>query len=77
MIGNNPNVVMIKNKNNIIEKYYLDTDKQTIFKLSNIKYFSKFYILKDYLYINNVINGYEKYIKLFENNDYIYTLTDS
>ena len=77
IVSNNPNVVIIKNKNNIIEKYYLDTDKQTIFKLSNIKYFSKFYILKDYLYINNVINGYEKYIKTFENNKYIYTLTDS
>ena len=52
-----------ENKDNIIEKYYLNNENHNIFKMSNIKYFSKYYILNDDLFINNVINGYEKYIK--------------
>jgi hypothetical protein len=56
------NVIKIKNKN-IIENYYLDAPKQQIFKLSNLKYFSNYYMNDNILYINNVINGYEKYIK--------------
>jgi hypothetical protein len=62
-IMNNSNVIMIKDKNNLIEKYYLDKTTYTIFKMSNIKYFSKFYIMNDDLYINSVVNGYEKYVK--------------
>lgn len=63
MLYNNTTIIMIENRDNIIEKYYLDAVTQTIFKMSNIKYFSKYYILNGDLYINNVINGYEKYIK--------------
>ena len=63
MLYNNTAVIMIENKDNIIEKYYLDSTIQTIFKLSNIKYFSKYYILNGDLFINNVINGYEKFVK--------------
>jgi hypothetical protein len=63
MLHNNTAVIMIENKDKIIEKYYLDATIQTIFKMSNIKYFSKYYILNDDLFINNVINGYEKFIK--------------
>lgn len=63
MVHNNTIVIMIRNKENIIEKYYLDTNTQTIYKMSNIKYFSKYYILNDDLYINHVINSYEKFVK--------------
>jgi hypothetical protein len=68
---NNEYVINIDN-NNIIEKYYINKDKLEIYKLSNIKYFSKYFIDNNILYINNVINGYEKYIKndnnIFEKN---------
>jgi hypothetical protein len=72
---NNDNIINIKN-NNMIEKYYINKEKLIIYKLSNIKYFSNYYIgennTKNILYINNVINGYEKYIKnknnIFEKN---------
>lgn len=63
MLHNNTTIIMIENRDNIIEKYYLDVTTQTIFKMSNIKYFSKYYILNGDLFINNVINGYEKFIK--------------
>ena len=60
---NNDNIINIKS-NNIIEKYYLNKNELRIFKLSNIKYFSNYYIDNiEKLYINNVINGYEIYIK--------------
>ena len=74
-IINSNNVISIKN-NNIIEKYYINKDEFKIFKLTNIKYYSYFYIDNndnndnDILYINNVINGYEKYVK-DENNIYV------
>jgi hypothetical protein len=68
---NNDNILNIKN-NNIIEKYYINKQKQKIYKLSNIKYYSKYYLDEKTLYINNVINGYEKYIKN-ENNIYEYS----
>ena len=61
-IINSTNVINIKN-NNIIEKYYIDTSKSKIFKLTNINYFSQFHIYNNNLYINNVINGYDEYIK--------------
>ena len=56
------NSVNIKN-NDIIEKYYLDFEKSFIFKLKNINFFSVFFMENDILYINNVITGYDKYIK--------------
>jgi hypothetical protein len=60
---NNNNIINIKN-NNIIEKYYINKDELRIFKLSNMKYFSNYYIQNnEKLYINNVINGYEIYVK--------------
>jgi hypothetical protein len=59
---NNDNIINIKN-NNMIEKYYINKEKLIIYKLSNIKYFSNYYIDENILYINNVINKYEKYIK--------------
>ena len=62
---NSDNVINIIN-NNIIEKYYINKEELKIYKLSNIKYFSTYFIdnnTKNLLYINNVINGYEKYIK--------------
>jgi len=68
-IINNTNVINIKNNNNIIEKYYIDHSKLKIFKLTNINYFSQFHIYNNNLYINNVINGYDEYIKN-ENNIY-------
>ena len=66
---NSNNVINIK-YNNIIEKYYINKEELKIYKLSNIKYFANFFIdnnAKNILYINNVINGYEKYIKNNEN----------
>ena len=59
---NNENIINIIS-NDIIEKYYLDYDKQTIFKIANIHSFSSFYMNseKTELLINNVINGVEKY----------------
>ena len=62
-IINNPiNIINIKH-NNIIEKYYLDSNKMFIFKLTNINYFSTYFMEDNTLYINNVIKGYDKYIK--------------
>jgi hypothetical protein len=60
-ILNSKSIIDIKN-NDIIEKYYINNN--TMFKLTNIKYFSQCYIDdNDTLYINNVITGYDKYIK--------------
>jgi hypothetical protein len=67
-ILNSENIINIID-NNIIEKYYINKDKYEIYKLTNIKYFSTYFIENDILYINGVINGYMKYIK---NNDNIY-----
>ena len=61
-IINSNNIINIKN-NNIIEKYYIDHSKLKIFKLTNINYFSQFHIYNNNLYINNVISGYDEYIK--------------
>ena len=61
-IINSNNVIDIIN-NDIIEKYYMDYNKSKIFKLTNINYFSKFHIYNNKLYINNVITGYDEYIK--------------
>ena len=70
IIYNTTNVINIKN-NNIIEQYYIDYNKKMIFKLSNMKYFSTFFIEGNNLYINNVISGYQKFIK---NNNNIYEI---
>jgi hypothetical protein len=62
---NSNNVINIRN-NNITEKYYINKEELRIYKLSNIKYFSTYFIdnnIETVLYINNVISGYEKYIK--------------
>ena len=67
-IIDNDNIINILN-NNIIEKYYINQEKYQIYKLTNIKYFSTYFIDNDILFINNVIDGYIKYIK---NNDNIY-----
>ncbi len=67
-IINSNNVISIKN-DNLVEKYYIDHDKSIIFKLTNMNYFSQFHIYNNYLYINNVITGYDEYIKN-ENNIY-------
>jgi hypothetical protein len=67
-ILNSEYVINIKN-NNIIEKYYLDPKEMKIYKLTNIKYYSTYLITNDLLFINNVINGYEKYKKI--NNIYV------
>jgi hypothetical protein len=67
-IINNHDVITIQN-NDIFEKYYLNREKMEIYKLSNIKYFSKYFIEDDILYINNVIHGYDKYKKV---NNHIY-----
>ena len=61
-IINSANIINIRN-NDIIEKYYMDYNKSKIFKLTNINYFSKFHIYNNNLYINNVITGYDEYIK--------------
>lgn len=61
-ILNSDNIINIEN-NNIIEKYYLDFQKYTIFKLTNIKIFSLFFLENDTLYINNVIDGYQIFKK--------------
>ena len=66
-IINSNNTICIKN-NNIIEKYYLDRDNKKIYKLTNINFFSYYHTCNDYLYINNVINGYD----LYEKKDNIY-----
>jgi hypothetical protein len=68
IIYNIKNVINIR-YNNIIEQYYIDNEKKMIFKLSNMKYFSTFFIENNNLYINNVISGYQRFIK---NNDNIY-----
>jgi hypothetical protein len=68
VIDNN-NVITIQN-NEIFEKYYLNREKFEIYKMSNIKYFSKYFIENDILYINNVIHGYDKF-KKESNNIYI------
>lgn len=75
MIHNNNYVIMIENKDGIVEKYYLDSKNNTIFKMSNIKYFSKYYILNGDLYINNVINGYEKFVKKKDDSNNVYTIS--
>jgi hypothetical protein len=55
--------------NNVIEKYYIDKEKSIIYKLTNLNYYANYFIGDDeILYINNVIFGYDKYIK----NEYIY-----
>jgi hypothetical protein len=59
---NNSNIINIK-YNNIIEKYYLDQNRMYIFKLTNMNYFSTYFMEDNILYINNVITGYDKYIK--------------
>jgi hypothetical protein len=61
-IVNGNNIIHIKN-NNIIEKYYIN-DNFTIFKLTNMRYFSTYFIENDILFINSVINEYEKYKKI-------------
>ena len=68
-IINGQNIIHIK-YNHLIEKYYLDEHKKIIFKLSNLKYFSNYHIDNDILYINNVIRGYDKYVKM--DNIYVY-----
>lgn len=56
------NIIHI-NHNDIIEKYYIDNEKSMIFKLTNMNYFSKFFIDKDdNLFITNVF-GYDLYKK--------------
>lgn len=66
-IINCESVINIKN-NDITEKYYIDNNR--IFKLTNNKFFSYCYLNdNNILNINNVIVGYEKYIK---NDDNIY-----
>jgi len=65
---NNESIINIKN-NNIIEKYYIDNSKLLIYKLTNINFFSQFYINAEGLYINNAITGYKRYIL---NNDGVY-----
>ena len=65
---NNDNIINIEH-NNIVEKYIINHNTNMIYKLTNIKYFSNYYIDKDFLYINNAIIGYNKYIK---NKDNIY-----
>jgi hypothetical protein len=59
---NGDNIINIKN-NNFIEKYHINKDKYEIYKLTNIKYFSKYFMENNIIYINNVINGYEIYVK--------------
>lgn len=66
IINNNNNVINIKS-NNIIEKYYLNSNSMLIFKLTNLNYFSTYFMENDTLYINNVISGYDKYIKNKDN----------
>jgi hypothetical protein len=66
---NNENVLNICNEG-IVEKYYIDKNKDEIYKLANIKYFSKYYLENNVLYINNVINEYDRFIKN-KNNVYV------
>ena len=70
---NNDNIISIK-KNDIIEKYYINKETLIIYKLTNINFFSQFYINSNGLYINNVITGYDKYIL---NNDKIYEIENN
>lgn len=67
---NNENILNICNEG-IVEKYYIDKEKSEIYKLTNIKYFSKYYLEDGILYINNVINEYDKFVK---NNNNVYEL---
>lgn len=60
------NILNIK-YNNVIEQYYINKEKLEIYKLSNIKYYSSYYLDNNILYINNVITGYNKYIKNEDN----------
>ena len=71
-ILNNSHIVNVK-KNDIIEKYYIDNEKFTIFKLTNINFFSNCYHDKtcDTLYISNAIEGNLVFKK---NNDNIYIM---
>lgn len=62
-ILNSDTIINIKN-NNIIEKYYLDEHKKIIFKLTNINYYTTYFIENDNLFLNNVINGYDNYKKI-------------
>jgi hypothetical protein len=68
---NNENVLNICNEGSV-EKYYIDKNKDEIYKLANIKYFSKYYLEDNVLYINNVINEYDKFIKNENNIYYLY-----
>lgn len=65
----NNNVIYIKN-NDIIEKYYVDNNKYTIFKLTNINHFSNAFLDNNVLYITNAINGNMKYIKNIDTDVY-------
>ena len=63
-IVNGNSIIHIKNKNtNMIEKYYIN-DTFTIFKMTNMRYFSTYFIENDILFINSAINEYEKYRKI-------------
>ncbi len=57
-ILNNSHVVNVK-RNGIVEKYYVDNEKYSIFKLTNINFFSNCYLDTscDTLYISNAIEG--------------------
>ena len=59
---NNEYILNICNED-VVEKYYIDKEKSEIYKLTNIKYFSKYYLEEDVLYINNVINEYDRFVK--------------
>jgi len=66
-----PNVIEIEHEDHI-EKYYIDMDKNQIFKLSDIHMFSSFYIKDDTLYIKTGIYGYQIYKYQKEVNRYVY-----
>jgi len=71
LLNNHSNIIEIENQNGI-EKYYLDFEKKTIFKLTDLNLFSTFHIENDILYINTAIYGYEKYYYHLENKRYVF-----
>ena len=66
---NNDKIINIEN-NNIIEKYYIEDNKNILYKLSNINCKFNFYINNNFLYIDHHTNGYIRYLKNIHNNIY-------
>lgn len=70
-IMSHPNVIEIEQNDNI-EKFYIDKEKNQIFKLCDLNSFSFFFIYEDVLYIKTAVYGYQKYLFNKNTNRYVY-----